>query len=188
MTKTSRLEQKRNDKSAAIKEVWDMFIACCKMFNTPSDYYTVDEHLLGFCGHCPFSVHIQKKPNKYVVKIVALCDGKSFYMVNATPYTGQVEKSTDDSVPAYYVKTLRGPIHGTERNVTCTVGSLLYCWLKVYLQIISQPLWVCLEKTRDTTKFHITLRRVGTVTPACISWTTDTHSKEQKCHAPFNSA
>jgi hypothetical protein len=40
--KTSRPKQKRNDKSAAIREIWGMFIAYCKMFYTPSVYYTVD--------------------------------------------------------------------------------------------------------------------------------------------------
>lgn len=50
--KTSRPEQKRNDKSAASRDIWEMFIAYCKMFYTPSVQYTVDEHLPGFCGCC----------------------------------------------------------------------------------------------------------------------------------------
>jgi hypothetical protein len=72
-----------------------------------------------FRGSCPFRVYIQNKPDKYGIKIMTLCDGKSFYMVNAIPYTGRVEESADESVPAYYVRTLTEPIHGTNRNVTC---------------------------------------------------------------------
>jgi hypothetical protein len=48
-------------------------------------------------------------------------------MVNATSYTGEVEKSTDEFVPDYYIRT--EPVHGTKRNVTCDNGSLPYCWL-----------------------------------------------------------
>jgi hypothetical protein len=46
-------------------------------------------------------------------------------MVNATPYTEEVEKSADEFVPAYYIRTLTEPVHGTKRNVTwqwLTVG------------------------------------------------------------------
>jgi hypothetical protein len=56
-------------------------------------------------------------------------------MVNATPYTGRVKTSADEYIPAYYVRTLADPIHGTTRNVT--IDSLPYRWLKVYLQIIN---------------------------------------------------
>jgi hypothetical protein len=78
---------------------------------------------------------------------MTLCDGKSFYMVNAMPYTGRVEKSADKFVPAYYIRTLTEPIHGTKRN-----GLLPYRWLKVYFQTISYPLWIRLEKTRE--RYH----------------------------------
>jgi hypothetical protein len=133
--------------------------------------------------------YIQKKPNKYGIKIMTLCDGKSFYMVNATSYTGQVEKTTDDCVPAYCISTMRGPVHGTKRNITCN------SWFPSVLLPESLPtdhklaIVGMLRKTRDTTKLHITMRKVGTVMPACISWTTDIHSKEeQKFHAPFDIA
>jgi hypothetical protein len=95
----------RNDKFGAVREIWDMFIANCKIYYTPSVYCTVDEQLLGFRGRCRFRVYIQNKSDKYGIKIRTLCDGKSFYIVNATPYTGRVEESADVSVPAYYVRT-----------------------------------------------------------------------------------
>jgi hypothetical protein len=49
-------------------------------------------------------------------------------MVNATPFTGKVEKSSDEFVPAYYLRTLTEPIHGTKRNVTRDNGSLPHHW------------------------------------------------------------
>jgi hypothetical protein len=43
--KTSRPERKINDRFAAIREIWDMFIANFKMYYSPSVYCTVDEQL-----------------------------------------------------------------------------------------------------------------------------------------------
>jgi hypothetical protein len=110
-------------------------------------------------------------------------------MVNATPYTGRVQKSTDDSVPAYYVSTMRGPIHGTKRNVTCNSWFTSVLLAESLLTDHKLTIVGRLRKTRDTIKLHITVRKVGTVMPTCISWTAEIHSKEeQKCHAPFNIA
>jgi hypothetical protein len=72
--KASRPEQTINDKSAAIRKIWDMFIANCKMYCTSSFYCTVDEQLLGFRGRCPFRVDIQNKPYKYGIRIMTLSD------------------------------------------------------------------------------------------------------------------
>jgi hypothetical protein len=40
---------------------------------------TIDEMLVGFPGKCSFRQYIPSKPNKYGLKILALCDAKMFY-------------------------------------------------------------------------------------------------------------
>ena len=117
--KSTRMERKSEDKFAAIREVWELFISYCRKYYTPSTYCTVEEQLLGFRGRCPFRVCIQNKPDKCGIKITTLCDAKTFYMVNAAPYVGQVRKNTDVSVLTFYVRSLTEPIHGTNGNITC---------------------------------------------------------------------
>lgn len=116
--KSTRPARKVNDPFAPIREIWDLFIENCKTYYTPSEYCTIDEQLLGTRCRCPFKVYIRNKPDKYGIKIVTLCVAKTFYMVDVVPYTGKVNKPSDESVPSYYVRTLTQTIHGTNRNVT----------------------------------------------------------------------
>ena len=115
--KKKRPERKENDKLAAIRKIWDKFVANCASLYTPYEYCTVDEQLLGFRGRCPFRVYMVSKPDKYGIKIVMLNDAKTFYLLNATPYTGKLN-TNNESVPSFYVRTPTEPIHGTYRNIT----------------------------------------------------------------------
>lgn len=45
-------------------------------------------------------------------------DSKTYYMVNAIPYTGKVITEHNEAVPSYYMRKLSEPIHGTNRNIT----------------------------------------------------------------------
>ncbi len=56
--KTTRSERKKDDKLAAIREIWDMLIANLQKPYVPSAYLTVDEQLYSFRGRCPFLVYI----------------------------------------------------------------------------------------------------------------------------------
>lgn len=83
---TTRLERKSLDKAAAITDILKIFIENSKKSYSVSEYLTVDEMLVPFRGRCGFKVYMPKKPKKYGVKIMCLCDSKSSYLYNA--YTG----------------------------------------------------------------------------------------------------
>jgi hypothetical protein len=85
---------------------------------TPFEHCTIDEQLLGYRGKCPFRVFIKSKPDKYGIKIVMLNDAKTFYMLNAIPYTGKFTPPNKEPIASHYVKALSEPIHGTYRNIT----------------------------------------------------------------------
>lgn len=116
--KNDRAERRATDKFAPIRQIWDIYIENCKRYYTPHEYCTIDEQLMSFRGHCPFRIYMASKPDKYGIKIVMLNDSRTFYMVNAIPYIGQVQCENNESVPTYYVRKLSEPIHHTNRNIT----------------------------------------------------------------------
>lgn len=116
--KNTRATRKAADKFAPIRELWEIFISNCTSYYTPFQYCTIDEQLVGFRGKCPFKIYMSSKPDKYGIKIMMMNDSKTFYMVNAIPYVGKVQTQDKESVPAFYVRKLSEPIHGTNRNIT----------------------------------------------------------------------
>lgn len=105
----------KEDKFAPIREAWKIFIDSCTKAYQPGCYATIDEQLLGFRGKCPFRVYISSKPDKYGMKIVAICDAKTYYMFDAIPYIG---KGTEAKTAADYVTKLAKSIKGSGRNIT----------------------------------------------------------------------
>lgn len=117
--KATRPTRVVNDKFAAIRGIWEIFIEKCKTLYNPASYCTIDEQLLSFRGRCPFKVYNGSKPDKYGMKIVMLNDSRTFYMVNAIPYVGKVNTENEEKVPSYYIRKLSETLLGTNRNITC---------------------------------------------------------------------
>lgn len=116
--KATRNQRKESDKFCAIRDIWDKYVENCRNNYTPSEYLTVDEQLLGFRGRCPFRMYIPNKPDKYGIKIVMMCDAKTFYMVSAIPYVGKESRPSNLPIPTQYVLELSKPIQKTNRNIT----------------------------------------------------------------------
>lgn len=49
----------------------------------------MDETLLSFRGKCPFKMYIPSKSDKYGLKIISLCDARTFYFFGGIPYVGK---------------------------------------------------------------------------------------------------
>ncbi|XP_071056505.1 piggyBac transposable element-derived protein 4-like [Onthophagus taurus] len=111
-------KRNREDKFSPIRQIWEDFIENCTKSYSPHCYVTIDEQLLGFRGKCPFRVYIGSKPDKYGIKVVCMCDSRTYYMISAIPYIGKNTNPTNESVPMYLVKELSKSIHGTNRNIT----------------------------------------------------------------------
>lgn len=118
--KTTRAERKVVDKFTPIRKIWDLFITNCESNYTPYEYVTIDEQLLNFRGRCSFKMYLPNKPDKYGLKIVMMCDAKTYYMCSAIPYTGKDPNRNpqDGSIPTQYVMKLSKIIAGTNRNIT----------------------------------------------------------------------
>lgn len=105
---------------AAMRSIFQQFVQCCQNAYTPSEFLTIDEMLLSFRGQCLFRVYIPNKPAKYGIKILALVDAKTFYVLNLEVYAGkqpsglyQVSNSAFD-----VVERLIQMVSRSHRNIT----------------------------------------------------------------------
>ncbi|KAJ8876655.1 hypothetical protein PR048_021102 [Dryococelus australis] len=89
-----------------------------ELFDKRTEYCTVAEQLFGFHGRCVFKMFIPLKPDKYGIKILMMCDAKTFYLLNAQVYTSKDSTPKGTRVAQYYFTELNTPIHGSNRNCT----------------------------------------------------------------------
>ncbi|XP_063924667.1 piggyBac transposable element-derived protein 4-like [Zophobas morio] len=116
----TRAERKSLDKLAPIRELFTAVVDNCKKNYSLSHSTTIDEKLEGFRGRCSFRQYIPSKPNKYGIKIYALCDAKMFYTANLEVYVGAQPEgpfSQNNSALAV-VDRLCEPMKGKGRNLT----------------------------------------------------------------------
>ena len=81
----TREERKADDKLAAFRDVWELFLVQLPIMYIPGTDLCVDEQLVAYRGHCGFRQYIPDKPAKYGIKIWWNCDGLMSY-----PLKGQV--------------------------------------------------------------------------------------------------
>lgn len=84
----TRCERKKTNKLAAFAEIQNIFVKNCKRAYNPNSELCIDEQLVGFRGKCPFRMYIKSKPDRYGIKIWALCDAENSYVWNLQVYTG----------------------------------------------------------------------------------------------------
>lgn len=120
-----REDRKKNDATAAISWVFQKFLENCRNCYSIGEYACIDEMLLGFRGRCRFRMYIPNKPRKYGIKIMALTDAKTHYLLNAYIYSGKDSDGrtlTDDErkfpKSTQAVLRLTETIVGTNRNIT----------------------------------------------------------------------
>ena len=80
--KERRKTQRRTDKLAPIRSLWDMWTKRLQEAFVPYENVTVDEQLVKFRGRCPFRQYIPSKPGKYGIKVWVCADSKTIYAYN----------------------------------------------------------------------------------------------------------
>lgn len=121
----TRLERKNRDILAPISQIFNAFISNCQKVYTIGFCACVDEMLVSFRGRAKFKMYMPKKPCKYGLKVMALTDARSGYLLNAYIYSGKDSDGRDlsedlrkYSKPTQAVLRLAKPILGTNRNIT----------------------------------------------------------------------
>lgn len=122
---TDRQERLKSDRLAAVSHLFDKFIIICQQSYIPGPNICIDEMLIPFRGRCKFIIYMPKKPAKYGIKVVVLCDAETYYTYNAYVYCGKdsdgeglpiAEKQL--GVPTQSVLRLSNPIVNSNRNIT----------------------------------------------------------------------
>lgn len=118
--KEDRPARRRNDKLAAIRDVFDMFVSQLPKVFVPYENTTADEQLVPFRGKCPFRQYLPTKPRgKYGIKLWLLSDVNTAYVCAAEVYTGRpVNGQREVNQGRNVVLRLVKDIEGTGRNVT----------------------------------------------------------------------
>ncbi|KOC70128.1 hypothetical protein WH47_08389 [Habropoda laboriosa] len=62
-------------------------------------------------------MYIPSKPDRYGLKVIAMCDFKTFYTCNTIPYLGKELRNSNVSIQTQYVLKLPEPIYNTNRNI-----------------------------------------------------------------------
>ncbi|XP_049437725.1 piggyBac transposable element-derived protein 4-like isoform X3 [Epinephelus fuscoguttatus] len=87
-TREARFQQD-HDKLGPIREVWDIWVSALQRMWAPRSEVCVDEMLIGFRGRCPFMQYMPSKPDRYGLKVWALCECETSYCWNLQFYLGK---------------------------------------------------------------------------------------------------
>lgn len=85
----TREERKIADPTAAISQIFGLFVRNCKSNYSISENACVHEMLVGFHGRCKFRMYMPMKPRKYGIKIMAINDAKTQYFLDGYIYCGK---------------------------------------------------------------------------------------------------
>ncbi|XP_069670943.1 piggyBac transposable element-derived protein 4-like isoform X1 [Periplaneta americana] len=120
-----REERKKEERTAAISKIFELFIENSQICYSPGASVCVDEILVPFRGKCMFRMYMPKKPAKYGLKVQCLTDARTNYLYSAYIYSGKGSdgKTLSDqekslSIPSQAILRLVKPIENTGRNVT----------------------------------------------------------------------
>ena len=98
-------------------EIWNDFVLDAFV---PGPNLSLDEQLVTFSGRCPFRQSMPSKPGKYGIKIWAICDSISHFVLKMDVYK---ERETDGpretNLCSKLVLKLSEPFKKCGRNITC---------------------------------------------------------------------
>ena len=106
--KATRTKRRGSDKFAAIRELWESVVLNCQKAFFPCTNVTIDEQLFPCRSRCPFVQYMPQKPTMFGIKFWLICDVDTYYVLQAFPYTGKIdriEESLGDHVVMKLMKT-----------------------------------------------------------------------------------
>jgi hypothetical protein len=118
--RTTRVERKKVERLAPIREVFEKFVENCQKSYSVGENVTIDEMLPGFRGRCQFRQYIPSKPSKYGIKCFAIVDARMFYTLNTEIYARKQPEGPFciSNKPSEVVKRMAKPLFGSGRNIT----------------------------------------------------------------------
>ncbi|KAF2892809.1 hypothetical protein ILUMI_13365 [Ignelater luminosus] len=102
---------KKSESEASSDKIYEDSVSedefCAEKESEPEqEILQIDEVLLGFRGKCSIRIYIPNKPDKYGIKIITMCDSKTFYMLSEISYIGKEKRTSIEALPTQYVLKL----------------------------------------------------------------------------------
>lgn len=91
--KETRAARKREDKFAAMTDVWKSFTENCKKCFIPGANISVGEHLLPTQTRCGFTQYMSSEADKFGIKFVVAADAETNYLLSGFPDLGNSPNS-----------------------------------------------------------------------------------------------
>jgi len=129
-------EKHKDDLFAPVRDMWEEFLDKCASLYDPGPYVSMGDMVLNFPGLCPFRTFSTATGYKHGVKIYALCDAETKYLISAAPYLGKHMDTNGDSMADYFIKKLIPPIMGTNRNISM---SNWFTSMPMAVQLVQPP-------------------------------------------------
>ena len=85
----ARRSARSPDKFSPIRNVFEIWNKSLLDAYVPGPNLTIDEQLVTFRSRCPFRQYMPSKPGKYGIKIWAICDLASHYILKLDVYKGK---------------------------------------------------------------------------------------------------
>ena len=86
----------------------------------PGPNLTVDEQFVTFRGRCPFRQYMPSKPGKYGMKIWAICDSTSHYVLKMDVYKRrEIGEPKETNLGSKLVLKFSEAFKKSGRNITC---------------------------------------------------------------------
>lgn len=89
--------EENHDPLHKVRPFFDFFVSKCKSSYHPGMNLTIDEAMCPFRGRIGFRVYMKNKPNKYGIKLYAVCDSATGFVLNCEVYTGSAG-NVDNSI------------------------------------------------------------------------------------------
>ena len=116
----ARRSRRSPDKFSPIRNAFEIWNESLLDAFVPGPNLTVDEQLMTFHGRCPFCQYMPSRPGKYGIKIWAICDLTTHYVLKMDVHKGRkIGEPRKANVGSKLVLKLSEPFKKSGRNITC---------------------------------------------------------------------
>ena len=115
----ARRSARSPDKFSPSRNVFEIWNKSLLDAYVPETNLTIDEQLVTFRGRCPFCQYMPTKPGKYGIKIWAICNSTTHYVLKMDVYKGrEIGEPRETNLGSKVVLKLSEPFQKSGRNIT----------------------------------------------------------------------
>ena len=134
-------QRNKDDRLSKIRDILDMVSDLYKEIYITNKEVSVDEAMLRFKGRLFWKQYMPKKPTKWGIKVWALCDSNTGYLLKFDVYTGKiVDLGNNMGTGEYVVQKL---LSGFENKGVIVFMDNFFSGVPLYQKLLSQNTGAC---------------------------------------------